>query len=87
MKIGVIIRNVSVLSGLFSIALTESFNTTGCINEFLFTSEERMAVRTDTDLGFLACGPGFPYMSAGANDLGIAILGMYFFFHFAKPCF
>ena len=71
------------LGSLFVLSL-ESFDSSGGINQFLFTGEERVAFRADfeVDLRFRRARP--ESFTAGAFDDGVDVIGMYVCFHQAS---
>ncbi len=66
----------------FFVAAVEFVDTTGGINEFLFTGEEGVALGADTDFVFRAGGLDVPNFAAGAGNDGITVSGMDILFHF-----
>lgn len=59
----------------------ELIDTSACIDEFLFTREERMAFRTDFDAQIRFRGSCLHFFTASASDNDVFINGMDFFFH------
>ena len=63
------------------VAAVEFVDTTGGINEFLFTGEEGVALGADAYLDLGTGGLDVPDFAAGAGDDGILISRMDVFFH------
>ena len=70
-------------SGLL-VAAVEFINTTGGIDKFLLSGEERMAFGANGDLGFRTGGFDVPNFAAGAGNDRVFVLGMNIFFHFKQ---
>lgn len=66
------------------VAAVELINTTGGIDKFLLSGEERMAFGADSDLGFRTGGFDVPNFAAGAGNDRVFVLGMNIFFHFKQ---
>jgi hypothetical protein len=65
--------------------LLETIYTSACINQLLFTSEERVALRADFDLDVLLGGHSFHYITAVASDGGLFKIRMNAFSHGVSP--
>jgi len=68
-----------------AVLLVEALDTTCCVYEFLFSSKERMAGRTNFDLDVLYRRTGLDDISAGAGDGGELVLGMNTALHLLPP--
>ena len=65
----------------FFVAAVEFIDTTGGIDEFLFTGKEGVALGADTDFVFRTGGLDVPDFAASAGNGGIAVSGMDILFH------
>ena len=72
------------LGGFFAVALVEAIDASCGIDELLFTSEERVASRTDFDVQvtFLG-GAGLECLAARAGDGYFDVFGVNSWFHTA----
>jgi hypothetical protein len=72
---------------LVRILLLKALHAARCINEFLLTGEEWMAIRANFHANHLALdgGPGIKRVPAGAVHLHGMIIGMNSFFHGDAP--
>jgi hypothetical protein len=59
----------------------EAFNTSGRVNQLLFSRKERMAGRTEFQPDFLFGGASFKLVAAGAGNNNVMVFGMNSFFH------
>src|SRR5476651_374171 len=64
-----------------SVASFESFDTSGSIDELLFTGKKRMTGRADLGVDLLACGTGLEHVATQALHSGIRIHRVDTFFH------
>ena len=72
---------------LFSNSFVESFNTTACVNNLLFSCKERMAFVANVNFHFLSliCGAGCKSVSACTGNFDLMIVWVDIFFHFFPP--
>ena len=75
--------NLGLLAGLLetrradgAVTALELVNASGCVDELLFTGEERMASGADTDLDVVARGARTIRRAAGTGDHGVDVVGM-----------
>ena len=66
---------------MFCITLTELFNSSGSIYQFLFTGEKRMAGRTDFHIKFRQDAANFYFITTGTNSHYGFMVRVYIFFH------
>src|ERR1700730_10836465 len=67
-----------------AVALSELFDATGSVYEFLFAGEKRMTSSADTDSNVAAGRAGVIHRAARANDVGLVIFWMNACFHSSK---
>ena len=76
--LGVILFTVVMLR----VTLTELLNTTGCVYQFLFSSEKRMTGRTNLNLQFRQHTADLHLVTAGAGRFYNVVFRMYIILHF-----
>ena len=69
----------------FLVFFSKSFNTSGCIHQFLFTGKKRMALGADLNTDIFAGGAHRHNIAAGAFNICFRILRMNIRFHFFQP--
>jgi hypothetical protein len=67
-----------------AVAAGEFFHTSGSVDEFLLASEKRMAGGADADSNILFGRAGVINRAAGANHIGLLIIGMNLRLHVEK---
>ena len=67
---------------LFRVFLVEAFDTTGSVNQFLFTREERVASRADFNVDFFFARTSGERIATRTDYLALLIFRMDSFFHF-----
>ncbi len=68
-----------------TVALVESLDTAGRVNNLLLARVERMASGADFNLQVLGCGLGLDHVATRAMDLTKLIIGMNTFLHNRPP--
>ena len=68
-----------------AVAAGEFFHTSGSVDEFLLASKKRMAGGADADSNILFGRAGVINRAAGANHIGLLIIGMNVRLHVEKP--
>jgi hypothetical protein len=61
-----------------------SFNTTGCVDQFLLAGKKRMAIRTDFYRYVFHGRSGLDNITASTGYLGHVIFRVYFLFHISS---
>ena len=65
----------------FFVFFSESLDAAGCVDQFLFTGEKRMALGADFHADVLFGGSNLNGIAAGTLDIRVLVSGMYVGFH------